>query len=323
MAYQNHAEFHEPPPSYHASNPYISNHGSQDGGNPNPPPYHNWQEAVPDTTTFPPPPIMGYLCSGTGNASVDDADRAHEFCDGTPLYIPVRPSTAVYNSVQRHDVRPVQPPEFSGKIRTSSQGHWKVATKDGSRDCSIWTNLPLFFSKADSPWLTSRSKTIYFEVKLLGLRRGPGAGSADSSGFSIGFLAQPYPSWRSPGWERGSLAVFSDDGCRFVNDSWGGKDFTDGFRVGETVGLGMTFQLPRKPKGSAQGEKSVLDAEVFFTRGGHKVGSWDLHEEQDEDAGGVKGLEGDFDLYGAVGLFGGVDVEVQFNSSHWLWNPLS
>ncbi|PLB49561.1 hypothetical protein P170DRAFT_384621 [Aspergillus steynii IBT 23096] len=311
MASRNQDGFREPPPSYHASNP------SDDT---NPPPYHNWQEAVPDTTTFPPPPITGYYCSGTGNASSNDAKRAHEFCDGTPLYTPVKPSNAVYNSVQVHDVRPVQPQEFSGSIRLLSPGRWKVATEDGNRDCSIWTNLPLFFSKADSPWLTNRSKTIYFEAKLVGLRRGP---VADSSGFSIGFLAQPYPSWRSPGWERGSLGVFSDDGCRFVNDSWGGKDFTAGFRAGETVGLGMTFQLPGKSERIAQGEKKSLMTEVFFTRGGRRVGGWDLHEEQDEEAGGVKGLEGDFDLYGAVGFFGGVDVEVNFNRSHWLWNPLS
>ena len=317
MASRNQAEFREPPPSYQALD-----HDSRYNADSNPPPYHNWEEAVPDTTTFPPPPITGYFCSGTGNASSDDAELAHEFCDGTPLYTPVKPSNAVYGCVQRQDVRPVQPQEFSGNIHLLSRGHWKVATKDGNRDCSIWTNLPLFFSKADSPWLTNKSKTIYFEVKLVGLRRGP-AGSADSSGFSIGFLAQPYPGWRSPGWERGSLAVFSDDGCRFVNDSWGGRDFTAGFAVGETVGLGMAFQLPEKSEVSAPGGKKSLKIEVFFTRAGRKVGSWDLHEEQDEDAGGVEGLEGDFDLYGAIGLFGGVDVEVNFSRSHWLWKPVA
>ncbi|KAI9039248.1 SSH4 family protein [Aspergillus affinis] len=308
MAYRN--PFHEPPPSYEAAN--RSSGGIADA---NPPPYHNWQEAVPDTATFPPPPITGHYFSGTGNASSDDAERAHDFCDGTPLYNPVMPSHAVYSTVQRHDVRPVQPPEFAGQLRLSSQGYWKVTTANGARDCSIWTNLPLFFTQADSPLLTSRRKIIYFEVKLVGLRKGPGG---DSPGFSIGFLAQPYPSWRSPGWERGSLGVFSDDGCRFVNDSWGGKDFTTGFSVGETVGLGMTFQL-----GVQRGDKKNLDIEVFLTRQGYKVAGWDLHEQQDEEAGGIKGLEGNFDLYGAVGLFGGVDLDVHFNRSHWLYKPLS
>jgi hypothetical protein len=32
-------------------------------------------------------------------------------------------------------------------------------------------------------------------------------------------------------------------------------------------------------------------------------------------------LEGDYDLYGAIGLFGGVDFEVCFHPAGWLWKP--
>ncbi|KAJ5233444.1 uncharacterized protein N7469_005210 [Penicillium citrinum] len=152
---------------------------------------------------------------------------------------------------------------------------------------------------------------------MLGLRGGPADGE---SGFSIGFVAQPYPSWRSPGWERGSLGVCSDDGCRFVNDSWGGREFTGPVRIGETVGLGMVFD------GDGDGvdeysKKKRCKVEVFFTRNGRNAGGWDLHEERDQDAGGVEGLEGDFDLYGAVGLFGGVDFEICFDPAGWLSKP--
>ncbi|KAJ5734169.1 hypothetical protein N7493_002955 [Penicillium malachiteum] len=244
-------QFWGPPPSYEAS--------SSDQGDP--PPYHNWQEAVPDTSIFPPPPISGYYSSGTGNANIDDADRAHQFCDQTPLWIPSNPSEAVYSAVQYHDLRPVR-------------------------------------------------------------QRDSGTGDADTSGFSIGFAAQPYPSWRSPGWERGSLGVFSDDGCRFVNDSWGGRDFTGPIHVGETVGLGMVFSLPEisGTKGGKKG-KSPCRVQVFFTRNGHRAGEWDLHEEVDEDSGSIQGLEGDFDLYGAIGLFGGVHFESCFDPAGWLWQP--
>lgn len=308
------------PPTYYAPQSQLSSgpivHSYPHDGQPeaSPPPYHNWQDAVPDTSTFPPPPVAGYFCSSTGNASSGDADRAHDFCDRMPLWRPMKPSAAVYSSVQKHDLRPVRPREFRGELFTIGQGRWKGNTLNRNGDCLILTNLPLYFPVEDSPFSTEKSKTIYFEVKLQRLRAGPGTGAADDSGFSIGFVAQPYPSWRSPGWERGSLGVFSDDGCRFVNDSWGGREFTTAFNEGETIGLGMTFSLP-----SSWNERK-LQVDVFCTRNGQRVGGWNLHEEVDEESGGVEGLEGDFDLYGAIGLFGGVDFEVCFDPAGWLWN---
>ncbi|KAJ5895529.1 hypothetical protein N7495_007220 [Penicillium taxi] len=301
------------PPSYDTS---------QSQAHQDPPPYHNWQEAVPDTSIFPPPPTTGYYSSGTGNASADDAERAHEFCDNTPLWLPERPSETVYSWVQQHDLRPVRQREYIGELtpnpRAKGLGRWSGRTAGRNGDCVVLTHLPLYFAAVDSPFLTEQRKTIYFEVKLLGLRAGP---DGDTSGFSIGFAAQPFPSWRSPGWERGSLGVFSDDGCRFVNDSFGGRDFTPAFQVGETVGLGMVFSLPDRLGEGPKGRK-LCKAEVFFTRNGQKAGGWDIDEERDGDAGGIEGLEGDFDLYGAIGLFGGVDFEACFNPAGWLWKPV-
>ncbi|KAJ5189807.1 hypothetical protein N7491_008149 [Penicillium cf. griseofulvum] len=295
------------PPSYDASQSWNQTLV-------NPPPYHNWQEAVPDTATFPPPPIAGYLISGTGNASEDDAQRAHDFCNSVPLWLPTQPSPAVYNDVQAHDLRPVQPAELRGHVSAVARGRWRGHSVDGNRDCVILTQLPMYFPAADSPFVREQKKIIYFEVKLLALRAGPTP--QDCSGISIGFAAQPYPSWRSPGWERGGLGVFSDDGCRFVNDSFGGRDFTTAFKVGETVGLGMEFELPD----NICGEKNKrCKVHIFFTRNGCRSGGWDLHEEVDADSGGVEGLEGDYDLYGAIGLFGGVDFESCFEPADWLW----
>lgn len=172
----------------------------------------------------------------------------------------------------------------------------------------------------DSPLVTGQSKTIYFEVKVLRLypqqQRGSNDGELDTSGISIGLVAQPYPTWRSPGWDRASVGVFSDDGCRFVNDNFGGKTFTEPFREGETVGLGMIFSLPSQSNAPAMLAK--LSVRVFFTRNGVDAGSWNLHEELDSEAGGVHGLEGDFDLYGAIGIFGGVEFEARFDRAGWL-----
>lgn len=311
MSQNANSQFWGPPPSYEAAS-----NTNQQG---DPPPYHNWQEAVPDTSVFPPPPASGYYFSGSGNASSDDAERAHQFCDDTPLWLPSRPSEPVYSSVQHYDLRPVRQREYVGELLLTNPGRWWGRTIDRNGDCLVLTHLPLYFAAEDSPFIRETRKTIYFEVKLLALRKGPGS---DASGFSIGFVAQPYPSWRSPGWERGSLGVFSDDGCRFVNDSWGGRDLTTPFRAGETVGLGMVFSLPES-SGTVKAEKGkgTCKVEIFFTRNGHRAGGWDLDEEVDEDAGGVHGLQGDYDLYGAIGLFGGVDFETCFEPAGWLWKP--
>lgn len=311
LVYQSTMSKYQPPPG---PPPGYSSHPLDE----NPPPYHNWQEAVPDTATFPPPPISGFYSSGAGNASSDDAERAHHFCDHIPLWTPVRPSAAVCNTVENDDLHPVRPREFNGELVRIGKGRWRGFAGHGSGDSVILSHLPLYFAAANSPLVTEKSKTIYFEVKVLGLGVGPGGGG-DSSGLAVGFVAQPYPTWRSPGWERGSLGVFSDDGCRFVNDSWGGRDFIRPFEIGDTIGLGMVFSLPENINAVSGGTKPTVT--VFCTRNGQREGGWDLHEEVDEESGSVTGLEGDFDLYGAVGLFGGVGFEVCFDHTRWLYRP--
>ena len=109
-----------------------------------------------------------------------------------------------------------------------------------------------------------------------------------------------------------------------MNDTWGGKDFTLPFQIGDTVGLGMSFSFPNNPPeyGEPPQTSTSLNVQIFFTRNGRKEASWDLHEELDSSKDlGVDGLDGQFDLYGAVGTFGAVDFDVLFDSRHWLWNP--
>lgn len=110
-----------------------------------------------------------------------------------------------------------------------------------------------------------------------------------------------------------------------MNDGFGGKTFTEPFREGETVGLGMTFSSSSSSSTNSSGGSMAVSAakpsvRVFFTRNGHEAGSWDLHEELDSEAEGVYGLEGDFDLYAAVGIFGGVEFEARFDREAWLAN---
>jgi hypothetical protein len=185
------------------------------------------------------------------------------------------------------------------------------------------TNLPMYSVYWDSPLNTQRPKTIYFELKVTGIGRGGFSLEEADAGIAIGFVAPPYPTFRLPGWERASLGVHGDDGRRYVNDAWGGIDFTTAYASGDTVGIGITYTVPKNPPSYEQTQQGrLMDIDVFFTRNGKKEGGWDGNEELDvRSEGGNTGLRGECDLFPAIGVFGGVDFDVFFHPSQWLYRP--
>ncbi|KAL8717153.1 MAG: hypothetical protein Q9225_005582 [Loekoesia sp. 1 TL-2023] len=286
-----------------------------------PPPYHDWT-VIEDTALLPPPPSLGHKASPSGNASLSDADRAHEWCRRYPLIRPHQPTPTQYDSVKNGDTRLVKAREYQGNLSMSRLGSWSGNTAPGGRDACLLSFLPCYFALVDSPFVTKTKKTIYFEVNVKSY--GPGR-DGDTSSLALGYCAVPYPTWRMPGWERGSLGVHGDDGRRYVNDTWGGKDFTSAIQEGETVGLGMEFSIPDTPPsyGSSPERMPSMKIEVFFTRNGIKEAGWNLHEELDaQNDLGIDGLDGRFDLYAAIGLFGSVEFEVNFHNHLWLWQPV-
>lgn len=327
-----------PPPSHHHKNDehYAPPPGPPPGGgdflpppgpppshaqpSDDPPPYHDWT-VIEDTALLPPPPSLGHETSPAGNASLSDADRAHEWCRRYPLIRPHLPAPVQYNSVRSGDMSLVKPREYQGNLYAQSKGSWAGFTTSGGRDVCLLSALPCYFAVLDSPRVTGAKKTIYFEVTIKSYGHGRGG---DASSLALGYCAVPYPTWRMPGWERGSLAVHGDDGRRYVNNTWGGKDFTSAIRPGETVGLGMEFSITKTPPDyrALASQTSNVKVDVFFTRNGIRESGWNLHEQLDaKNDLGVDGLDGQFDLYAAVGLFGDVAFEVNFNSHLWSWQP--
>ena len=259
--------------------------------------------------------------SPVNNANISDADRAYEWCKKNPMIRPHQPTHTQHAAALNGDVRLLRPPEYKGELLMPTTGFWKGSTRAGNKDSCLLTSSPIYFAYADSPLRTRNIKTVYFEVKVRSLGRGR---RADESSVALGYCAMPYPTWRLPGWERGSLAVHGDDGRRYVNNTWGGKDFTSPIKEGDTVGLGMEFAVADSLLGDETQTKpeTMSKIEVFFTRNGRRGESWDLHEELDMDHDlGIDGLDGQLDLYGAVGTFGGVDFDVSFNNRDWLWQP--
>ena len=285
-----------PPPSQRQSN------------EPEPPPYDPWL-AVPDNALLPPPPTIREERSPTANASWDDAARAHEWCRQHPLWTPRRHNQQTLSRIVNGDIRLTAPPNTKHiHLTQPGLGKTRIRTSPKCTDTVFLSEIPLYTATNQCP------RTIYYELRILSM--GNHRNSGADAGIAIGFLAPPYPSWRLPGWHRASLAVHGDDGRRYIDNSFGGQDFTSSFRRNDVVGLGMTFTPP-----TYAGAKN--GCEVFFTRNGKREGGWNLHEERDREQydGVVFGLEGEHDLLAAVGCFGGVEVEVRMRREEWMFKP--
>ena len=314
--------FQAPRPAYSVpAKPATGTDPSQPMPREDPPPYHDWT-VIPDTSTLPPPPSMGYGEPSRNNAPRTEADRAHDWCHANPLLYPHHPSPPQIAASNEGHMGLMRPQEYKGDISSPRLGYWEASTKKGMTDACLLTSLPLYYASAESPVHTGRSKVIYFEIEILSMGF---VGGNDESTIALGFCALPWPSWRLPGWERASLGVHSDDGHRYINDTLGGKDFTTPFKAGDTVGIGMSFSVPDHPPEyttDSAPKRTQSKVEVFFTRNGKRDGSWNLHEELDKKRDlPIDGLDGLFDLYGAVGVFGIVDFTVKFRREEWLWRP--
>lgn len=308
-------------------------------------PYPTWT-AVPDTSQLPPPPALRNDKSPTSNAPEALAEAADGWCRWNPLQGPAPFTSSDLERMRSGALRPIKPREFVGELFApkslfSRDGVWTCRSSSRCRDSCLTSDLPLYAARYHAPTAAASTTTIYFEVRILGVGLDV---DGEQSSLAIGFCAQPYPTWRLPGWERGSLGVHGDDGRRYVNDNEGGLDFTAPFRTGETFGLGMRFAappLPSPPPYDFVSEKNAdlappppppppagpagpagparMGVDVFFTRNGQWQGGWNLHEERDQALGGIDGLEGGVDIYAAVGVFGGVGFEVIFDRSQWAY----
>ncbi|XP_044719891.1 SPRY domain-containing protein [Hirsutella rhossiliensis] len=285
-----------PPPGGH--------HQQVDYAAPRPPPAgpapaYDWAGPPRD-----PPPPIAHDRSHTTNATEAEAEAGENWCRQYPLTTPLVLDEAGRSALRSRNIRLIEPFGFNGRLNWLAKGHWEVKTNNGSSDSCIIGYPPLYVvceREAATP------TTVYYEVKL----------RADSrhNSVALGFTALPYPSFRMPGWHRGSLAVHGDDGHRFVNDRWGGNDFTTEFRRGDTYGIGMTLTPTTYGK---------RDVDVFLTHNGVRVGGWDLHEETDAEGDlPVAGLEGFHDLSCAIGTFDGVSVEVILDPEKWMYRQVA
>jgi hypothetical protein len=127
-----------------------------------------------------------------------------------------------------------------------------------------------------------------------------------------------------PGLERGSIGVNFRDGGLYVNRQLLAKGIC---KPVEQVGIGMTFSKSDvnvkevdDVQSSAVSSPSI-SVEVFLARDGKKAGSWNLGELRDAGSLAFEGLEGNHDLYAAVGTLKEVNVDILFDKKDWRYDP--
>lgn len=266
----------------------------------------------------------------------NERDLGDHFCNITPIHDPINISPEEFQRMADHNLKLVPAPNLilhpgakhltitsrfkGGEIRyvSASGGEKKdttfVQTKKGTEDIYFKSDLPLY-----SPNLVKQRKfpmmysslasipgslpsVIYFEALIT-----TKIGNPAYNNISIGFICQPYPEFRQPGWHPGSIAIHSENGNRYVNDSLAGKEFVGSFtQAGTIVGFGIDMKRMA----------------AFFTRNGKWEKEWSLiedlnsapiHPERGFRDGGIEGFEGNKDIYAAVGMLGRTGVQVNLN----------
>ncbi|CAF9932726.1 MAG: hypothetical protein GOMPHAMPRED_006650 [Gomphillus americanus] len=281
---------------------------------------HNWQ-AIPDTSLLPPPPALDHSTSASSNAPPDVAKLAWAWTNRNPPFAPVQPPENCIQDVRRGNLT-LRTPEHTERgetiSKTETQCHIKTTSR--STDHCYLSSLPLYFEYVDSPFRTEARKIIYYELKIESMKRLP---NGEDSSVALGYAVAPYPTWRMPGWQRGSFAVHSDDGSRFTSHDGGGFDFTTPIKTGEVIGLGVCFSTPEfRSDNLGKSGAQPLKGEVFFTRNGRPSGGWDIQEGLDNNEGWrADFLDGKWDLYAAIGTYGDVQVSVSFGAQQWQFDP--
>lgn len=250
------------------------------------------------------------------HAPDQDRDWGDAFTNAYMIYPPRLIQPFEHQAIDAGNVVLVTPPQlefpfkkdspFAGKIeQRAGSGLAVVRSKRKCKDTTFVSSLPFYSPHinhlAQGQGFAANRRSLYFEIRILALKQ------LETASVAIGWCCLPYPWFRLPGWHRGSVAVHSDDGRRYVNDSLSGKDFTHPFRQGDTVGLGLNL------------ERMVC----YLTRNGRFDREWSLISDKQPNGrgvdpernfrdGGIEGLEGDRDIYGAVGVFGKLEVEVNW-----------
>jgi len=122
-----------------------------------------------------------------------------------------------------------------------------------------------------------------------------------------------------PGLEHGSIGIDCRDGRVYANGKHIRGLETEPFEPRQRLGVGMTFstEVGNISQATSLITNSSIDVELFLTRDGKEIGTWNLQEVFEEDTSSFMGLEGLHDLYPAIGTLKDVVVDIWFDRKFW------
>jgi len=189
---------------------------------------------------------------------------------------------------------------------------WRIETKPRSPELCFTSTLPLYSEFLHSPLRTGRSFTIYYEGQIERT-------SEDTVCLALGYVAGKDRTLRMPGLEHGSIGIDCRDGRVYANGKHIRGLETEPFEPRQRLGVGMTFstEVGNISQATSLITNSSIDVELFLTRDGKEIGTWNLQEVFEEDTSSFMGLEGLHDLYPAIGTLKDVVVDIWFDRKFW------
>ncbi|KAI8149726.1 concanavalin A-like lectin/glucanase domain-containing protein [Fennellomyces sp. T-0311] len=151
-----------------------------------------------------------------------------------PDSIPTDITLSQFVSIQEKGVSAF---EFELDMESNSFVSARTEIQFFSGECCVQTNLPL-----------PRNQDVYYwEAKMFEKPTG--------TTVAVGVATKPYPHFRLPGWNRHSIAFFSDTGYKHFNNPFQGKPYGATFEEGDVVGVGYRHR----------------SGTIFFTRNGRRL----------------------------------------------------
>ena len=240
----------------------------------------------PDLPTWQPAREESHYQGKLRDASFHDFEEGITFCQRNPIFPPLEITPQLRQFVTGLDAYTFLPNfYFHGKIK-ERHGLVHVQTESSQLDCSVVSNLPILFANA-----RHLGEGVYLELHITSLRK--------NGIVSFGLAQVPYPPFRQPGWNRSSCAVFSDDGRKFFEDGYGGREYTSPICAGDVISL------------------VILNAAlgtVTYQQNGVSLGpAFD----------GLFFPRDKCDVYAALGFEGHVECTVNFGAHAWKYPPPS
>ncbi|KAG2223785.1 hypothetical protein INT45_001919 [Circinella minor] len=151
-----------------------------------------------------------------------------------PDSIPTDITLSQFVSIQEKGVSAF---EFEGDMESNSFVSARTEIQFFSGENCVQTNLPL-----------PRNQDVYYwEAKMFE--------KPTTTTVAVGVATKPYPYFRLPGWNRHSIAFFSDTGYKHFNNPFQGKPYGAAFQEGDVVGVGYRHR----------------SGTIFFTRNGRRL----------------------------------------------------